>query len=548
MRLSRRLLVVAIALLSICLGIVLAWAIDQSNDSNTVARNVTLAGRDIGGLNQAELQAVIDNLASEYESTSLVINGEAPFSIPGKAFDLEINEESTTTGALQTRKTGDPFSQIGSWVKSFAIPTRASVDVTFDQAKLRTSVLRGDPGQGSPPTEPTFEIRDGRLDGIAGEDGSGIDPSLVAARIADASRRGTPLKVRAEQASIPPRFSEADADALAADIESRVLTPLEVEAGGVTETLENDFFRPSVRTQPAAEGLGFAIDRNELQAGLERRMERAARAPVQAQWTVENDQPRVSPGENGRECCEDGASAAVADVLQTRFDEDGNTNSPIELPMSTVEPQVTQDDIPRLGINEPIGSFTTEHPPGQPRVENIHRIADLVRGQVILPGDTFSLNGHVGPRTREKGFVSDGVIQNSEFQEAVGGGISQFATTLFNAAFFGGLDYGEYQAHTIYISRYPYGREATISYPHPDLQIRNTTPHGVLIWPSYTDTSITVTLYSTPHATGEQTGQSESPRGECTRVETERTRQYVDGHEAKDTVVAIYQPEEGVSC
>ncbi|MBW3548305.1 MAG: hypothetical protein KY452_09270, partial [Actinobacteria bacterium] len=65
---------------------------------------------------------------------------------------------------------------------------------------------------------------------------------------------------------------------------------------------------------------------------------------------------------------------------------------------------------------------------------------------------------------------------------------------------------------------------------------------------TYTDSSITVTLYSTRYATGEQTGQSKSSAGNCTRVTTERTRRYVDGRVEVDTVSALYRPREGVDC
>ncbi len=202
-----------------------------------------------------------------------------------------------------------------------------------------------------------------------------------------------------------------------------------------------------------------------------------------------------------------------------------------------------------MQITTPISSFTTNHACCESRVTNIHRMADLLRGVVIEPGETFSINDTVGQRTRAKGFVEAGVIYNGRFEQDVGGGVSQFATTTFNAGFFGGLDLVEYMAHTIYISRYPYGREATLSYPSPDLKIRNNTPYGVLIWPTYTGTSITVTLYSTPWVSGEQTGQSESPAGRCTRVTTQRTRTWVsDGHQEVDTVTALYQPAEGVLC
>jgi len=131
----------------------------------------------------------------------------------------------------------------------------------------------------------------------------------------------------------------------------------------------------------------------------------------------------------------------------------------------------------------------------------------------------------------------------------VGGGISQFATTLFNAAFFAGLDIPDYMMHSLYIARYPFGREATLYYPSVDLKITNNTPFGILIWPTWTEDSITVTLYSSPWVVGEQSGQTTEPAGACTRVRTERTRTFlIDQTREVDEFRALYQPEEGVRC
>ena len=101
---------------------------------------------------------------------------------------------------------------------------------------------------------------------------------------------------------------------------------------------------------------------------------------------------------------------------------------------------------------------------------------------MIPPGGQFSVNGHVGRRTTENGFVAAGAIRNGEHVSEVGGGVSQFATTLFNAAYFAGLDITTYQAHSEYFDRYLRSREATMGFPDPDLVIENTTPYGVMIW------------------------------------------------------------------
>ena len=174
-------------------------------------------------------------------------------------------------------------------------------------------------------------------------------------------------------------------------------------------------------------------------------------------------------------------------------------------------------------------------------------MADIVRGAYLVPGETMSLNEFVGPRTRENGFVPGGAIRTGHFRQEVGGGVSQFATTIFNAAYFAALDFDLYRSHTVYFSRYPFGREATISMPSPDLVFTNTTDYPILIWTSYTDTSVTVSMYSTKHIRVDELEQRVS-RGGCTRVETDRRRVYPDGRIVVDTIKATYRPALGVDC
>ena len=100
---------------------------------------------------------------------------------------------------------------------------------------------------------------------------------------------------------------------------------------------------------------------------------------------------------------------------------------------------------------------------------------------MLKPGETFSLNDTVGERTRENGFTEGFIISNGIFKEDLGGGVSQMATTTFNAMFFAGLKDVEHKPHSFYIDRYPVGREATVAWGSVDLRFRNDTPYGVLI-------------------------------------------------------------------
>ncbi len=120
-----------------------------------------------------------------------------------------------------------------------------------------------------------------------------------------------------------------------------------------------------------------------------------------------------------------------------------------------------------------LARFSTKFPPGERRVKNIQRIAKLMDGVVVEPGQSFSLNHFIGKRTEENGFVSAPSILDLEMVETVGGGISQFATTLYNALYDAGFPILEHRPHSHYISRYPAGVEATLSWPGPDLAFKN---------------------------------------------------------------------------
>ena len=241
-------------------------------------------------------------------------------------------------------------------------------------------------------------------------------------------------------------------------------------------------------------------------------------------------------------CC----SQADVDLITAALT-DGKSHTTIDF--FPVERDRGREWIDSTGVTHLIGEFTTYYPSGRPRVTNIHRIAELTRGVVVEPEEAFSLNGHVGERTLENGFVEDGAIVYGVLIQAVGGGISQFATTLFNAAFFAGLDFEEYKSHSIYFQRYPYGREATISWGWPDLKFTNVTPYPIVIWTSVTPDSVTVQFYSQPWVIGEQTGQTTRQVGEeCTAVETERSRAWLDtGEITVDYIQAQYRPE-GLNC
>lgn len=147
----------------------------------------------------------------------------------------------------------------------------------------------------------------------------------------------------------------------------------------------------------------------------------------------------------------------------------------------------------------PLAGFTTFHACCESRVTNIHVMADELDNQVIAPGEVFSLNDRLGPRSEAKGYVPAGILLDGELYCCdhplnLGGGTSQVATTLYNAVFRNGFEIVDHKPHSRYISRYPLGIEATLGYPWPDVVFRNDTDTELTIVTDYTGTSITIDL------------------------------------------------------
>ena len=521
-----------------------AWALDSRAHDGRVVRAVVLAGREVGGMRAAELTAYVDELATRYEQAPIEVRApEGGFPSDARELGLTVDRAGTVAGVLAEGREGALPVRVWDWARHLFSSRTAGVDLRVDRPSVTRVVTEKDPAR-VPPVEPFLSIRDGRLSGVSGRPGRGIQPESVERALARADLGQVPVAVEVRRGLIPPRFSRDDADRVAARGEELAAAGFKVLAGPKEATVPPEMVRRWLKSEVAGDALRLAPETGPIAEDLTELFPGAVVPPVDAGFAVSGTSVSVTPAKAGSGCCAPEAVAAVAEAL---------TASPpptVSLPLKTIPARRDESSARRLGIVEQVATFTTPHASGEPRVRNIHVIADRLKGRVIEPGQTFSVNAAIGPRTTEKGFVAAPVIgEGNQFEASPGGGISQFATTLFNAAFFAGLEIPEYQMHTLYISRYPFGREATLSYPRPDLKVRNSSPHGVLLWPTYTGSSITVSLYSTRWVEEvTQSGQTTADRGPCKAVTTERTRKFADGRTVVDRFNALYAPEQGVRC
>ncbi len=231
-----------------------------------------------------------------------------------------------------------------------------------------------------------------------------------------------------------------------------------------------------------------------------------------------------------------------------------------------VPAKFTTEQAQNATFNDVVGTFTTGGFSSASGT-NIRLVANTVNGAIVNPGETFSLNGYTGPRGTAQGYVESGIILDGHADKAVGGGISQFATTLYNAAYFAGMTDVAHTPHSYYISRYPAGREATVYEGAIDLQFRNDSPYPVKITTSAGAGDITVNLmgvktYNVESVNGGRwaetqprpqsvSGSNCSPSGGAPGFTTSDTRIVTDlsgNVVSRETQTTVYDPQPIIRC
>lgn len=531
---SRRRIVLLLALcapLLVAAMTTTAWALDTRGDHN-VRRGVEVAGRDVGGLSRRALSKRVTEIAQQFGRLQVAVNGgDQRLVSTAQKLGIDVDVAATVTAAMAAGRHDPGPAAPFRWLKALLGGREVGLRLRVDHSTALSDLHRLEGDRRVDPVEPRLEVRDGKIVAIPGKGGGGLDlDAAIAALPRTVVDLDAPIVVRATRNAMSPMISDAAATMLAAKANQITSRPLKVTAGETSFSLDTGKLRPGFSLALEGASPTLHLDPKLVESTLAEAT-KASVNPTGVTFTLQGGRMQAVPGHDAVVCCAADAPAKIAAALLADA-------TSVDLPTRTVTASDGVKMAEALGIKEVVGEFTTRHPAGQPRVKNIHRMADMVRGVLIAPGDTFSINDFVGRRTAEKGFVSAPVIDEGQFKQDIGGGVSQFATTLFNAAFFAGLDIPEHKAHSIYISRYPFGREATLAYPSVDLKIHNNTPYGVVIWPTYTANSITVQLWSTRFAIGAQTAQNK--KSGCGAVTITRTRLFVDGHSDQQTYRASY--------
>ena len=453
-----------------------------------VLPGTTVAGVDVSGLDKAEATAVLQRrLAPRLKAPVQVRVGDSTVAL--KPSDvLALNAVATADAAVAASRGTEParFAALVGLRHVEVAPVLRERPEGLDAALTRIRKAGGHSATaaevGMSGVEPVV---------TPGREGLRLDASALLAELRRATFEGG--TVTARFAPSVPRYSTEDAQRAADVARSLVGAPVYVFfEGRPLRTLAPEELARLVDFERRAGDFLVTFDQARLARVLDPAIGAHERRAVNARFEITGDRVRVLPDRPGIGLDK---GAALAEVTAAAYSPDRRV---ADIRLTEIPAEIQADVLSSLGITQKVSSFTTDMGVSSSnRNWNVQLMARYIDGTVIKPGEVFSFNRVVGERTVDRGFREGQMIVGSLQLPSIGGGVCQTATTLFNNAFELGLPIIERHNHSFYISHYPMGRDATVSWGGPDFEFRNDLPTGILIKSSYTSSTLTFTFYGT---------------------------------------------------
>lgn len=506
------LVLLAVAALALAAG-ALAIVLAERELARRIYPNISVRGVAVGGLTIEQARSALERAHGEFLYSPVELQYGAQSWRPAPAelgvsleFDQAL-EQAFALGRGDQRLT-NLRRAVAVWEQGYDLPLHLELDQTIMQRYLLQVAAQIE----QPPRDADLHLAGPEIMLQAEAWGTQVlvDETLadLTAALQRLERRPLTLRTR----SLEPYVRDADVAPVAEELRLLLSGPviLNGRAGSCAERGCSWELSPAqladwltVRPTTTADGRPTFI------VSLDRSGIRSALQPIAAALREEGTLPAVSwnggnlsitrPGLPGRGLNAEEALAAVSVAIY-------GPERELNLPMQAIPPPVTESNLAALGITAPVGIGVSSFAKSEPyRITNIRAGTRRMNGVLIPPGGEFSFNTQLGPVDEANGFVEGLAIVNNRTQKEWGGGLCQVSTTVFRAAFFGGLPINERHAHAFRISWYeelgePPGLDAAIFTPYNDVRFTNDTG-GWLLMEGYVDLNrqrLTVTLYGTP--------------------------------------------------
>ncbi|WP_061963896.1 VanW family protein [Demequina aurantiaca] len=452
-----------------------------------VPANTQALGVEIGEMDVATATKTLDEAATVMESApiTLTAGGVDTTIVPsesGLSIDTAAMVEEATGFTLNPVKIVAHFTT-GSELEPVVVVDDDAMDVAMKSASVQLDTTA---------KNATVVITGTTASANPGEPSVTVDHDDTAARI----ENGWPAQTDFDAAAavVDADISDYEADRMVETLNDTVLASSVTLTGPNGDvSLTPTQFAPFVSAEPSGSRLEVVADGPALSTAMLDADPDLENDATDATLTFNKSHKLVTTeSENGRALDQDAMGPVLVDATLAI-----DHTAPIAY--SEVHPKVSSTDLGIDDYKEIVSSFSTPLTNEPIRTKNLVRAAEKVTGVTIMPGKEFNLADVLLPITTEGGYFPAHVIENGIVQTAVGGGLSQMATTTFNAGYFAGYEDIDHRPHSQWFPRYPAGRESTIYTGQINMVFKNNTPYAAVMSSYVKDNRVYVEVWSTPY-------------------------------------------------
>lgn len=480
----RRVLISAAIAVVVLVG---AYLLLSIRSGSTAKAGTTVAGVDIGGMTQAEAAAALHTALDPVVEQKLKVQVlETSVKVDPTEAGLSLDADASVAPAFG--HSWNPLDLVGSLFGGQELPPVVDADPVLlgQELDMLSSVID------NPPVEPTIRVKKGTATVTEGKPGRALDRGALKAALIAALVESRQV-IQAEVISAEPTVTRDAAESALSLADTAMSAPVEVTAGTVTATIPGRAVGRALRFTAVDGTLEPSLEGAKLHRAIAKELAPIETPGRDATFKIRKGVPKVVKSKVGTGISDEDLAAAVLPVIDKPA---GQRN--VTVAVTTRQPAFTTEQAQALGIKDRLSTFTQNYPYAAYRSQNIGQAAKRINGTLLMPGDTFSLNDTIKERTEANGYTVGYVVgPGGIFAEDLGGGVSTSATATWTAAFYAGLERVQTVAHSIYISRYKPGLEATVAWGIFDLKFRNDTGNAVFITAGTTPTSITVSMWGT---------------------------------------------------
>jgi vancomycin resistance protein YoaR len=432
---------------------------------------VHVVGVDVGGKSRSQIESQLRSWSAR--AVTIRTGGHA-YHVP-RGWLVALDVRATAARALAA----------GSAV-ALVVPERVDVEPVAAPASGSVDVLRALAATNREPVSATVTVHGTTVATTPASDGLQLDEAALL-RLLSANRATIDAPFR----RLPPPIRDPAARSAASTARVLLARAIAIDYHGARRgSLLPSQLAHALRIRPRAHRFAVGFDPELLARTVRPRLGSWIQRAHNAQFAVAGDRVHVVSSRPGRDVDPLQLAAAVTAAA--------HRDHVARVELGDRQPDLTTAKAQALGITRKLVSYTTQMGVSSSnRIHNVHLMADFIDGTVVAPGEKFSFNDVVGPRTADRGFLEGQEIIGSLVLPSIGGGVCQTATTLFNDAFELGLPILSRTNHNLYLAHYPIGRDATVAWGGPDFQFQNDLKHGLLIKTTYSDQTLTFTFYGT---------------------------------------------------